>query len=60
MPSTFDVEKMLMNSANWENYGDPAERFSVASDDKMVPHTRQVSNDRLYLWVPKVARGTAE
>ena len=49
MPSTFDVEKTLMVSASSESYGDPAERFSVTSDDKMVPHTRQVSNDSLLL-----------
>jgi hypothetical protein len=30
------------------SYGVPAKRFS-GSDEKIVPHTRQVSNDRLLL-----------
>jgi hypothetical protein len=48
MPSTFAVEKTLMVSEISVSYGEPAKRFS-RSDEKMVPHTRQVSNDRLLL-----------
>ena len=48
MPSTFDVEKTLMVSEISVSYGDSAKRFSVTSDEKIVPHTRQVSNDRRF------------
>ena len=61
MPSTFDVEKTLMDSASSESYGDSARRFLVTSDEKMVQDTRQVSNDRLLLMGAKpVARGIEE
>jgi hypothetical protein len=48
MPSTLAVEKTLMVSEISVSYGEPEKRFS-GSDEKMVPHTRQVSNDRLLL-----------
>ena len=48
MPSTFAVEKTLMVSEISVSYGEPEKRFSIR-DEKVVPHTRQVSNDRLLL-----------